>query len=105
MNRTLLKNQAKKALAGNWTWAVALTLLITLLPSFLAFLTFGFGGLLIIFFAASAQMAFLNLLDKQKEENVFTAAFTAFRHGRLMPVLISGLLQSTRIIHTLNIFA
>ncbi len=38
-------------------------------------------------------MAFLNLLDKQKEENVFTAAFTAFRQGRLMPVLISGLLQ------------
>lgn len=93
MNRTDLKNQAKKALADNWTWAVALTLLLSLLPSFLAFLTFGFGGLLSIFFAASAQIAFLNLLDKHKEENIFTAAFTSFRQGRFLPILINSLLQ------------
>lgn len=93
MNRTLLKNQAKEALAGNWTWAVGLTMLLTFLPGIISVLTYGLGGILSLFFFASAQMAFLNLLDKQKEENIFTAFFTAFRQGRLMPVLISGILQ------------
>ncbi|MBF8970700.1 MULTISPECIES: DUF975 family protein [unclassified Streptococcus] len=93
MNRTLLKNQAKEALAGNWTWAVGLTMLLTFLPGIISVLTYGLGGILSLFFFASAQMAFLNLLDKQKEENIFTAFFTAFRQGRFMPVLISGILQ------------
>lgn len=93
MNRTLLKNQAKEALAGNWTWAVGLSMLLTFLPGIISVLTYGLGGILSLFFFASAQMAFLNLLDKQKEENIFTAFFTAFRQGRLMPVLISGILQ------------
>lgn len=93
MNHTELKNQAKNRLSGNWTWAVILTLLSFTLPSILAFLTFGFGGILAIFFTASRQMAFLNLLDQEREEDILTAVFTSFRQGRFVPVLITGLLQ------------
>ena len=93
MNHTELKNQAKNRLSGNWTWAVILTLLTFTLPSMLAFLTSGFGGLLAIFFTASRQMTFLNLLDQEKEEDILTAVFTSFRQGRFVPVLITGLLQ------------
>ncbi|MBF0844225.1 DUF975 family protein, partial [Streptococcus danieliae] len=93
MNHTELKNQAKNRLSGNWTWAVILTLLTFTLPSMLAFLTSGFGGILAIFFTASRQMTFLNLLDQEKEEDILTAVFTSFRQGRFVPVLITGLLQ------------
>ncbi|MCU0082842.1 DUF975 family protein [Streptococcus danieliae] len=93
MNHTELKNQAKNRLANNWTWAIILTLLTFTLPSMLAFLTSGFGGILAIFFTASRQMTFLNLLDQEKEEDILTAVFTSFRQGRFVPVLITGLLQ------------
>lgn len=93
MNHTELKNQAKNRLANNWTWAVILTLLTFTLPSMLVFLTSGFGGILAIFFTASRQMTFLNLLDQEKEEDILTAVFTSFRQGRFVPVLITGLLQ------------
>ncbi|MBF0699986.1 DUF975 family protein [Streptococcus danieliae] len=93
MNQTELKKQAKNRLSGNWTWAVILSLLTFTLPSMLAFLTSGFGGILAIFFTASRQMAFLNLLDQEKEEDILTAVFTSFRQGRFVPVLITGLLQ------------
>ena len=93
MNQTELKKQAKNRLSGNWTWAVILSLLTFTLPSMLAFLTSGFGGIPAIFFTASRQMAFLNLLDQEKEEDILTAVFTSFRQGRFVPVLITGLLQ------------
>lgn len=94
MDRITLKTEAKKALKNNWTWAVVLTLLTGIIAGLLSWITSGFGSIIVSFLMIGFYYSFLDLLDGKKEDNYFTAMFSAFTKGRFVPVLLTWLLTA-----------
>lgn len=94
MNRTELKQTAKDWLRNNWTWAVLLTLLTEVIVNLVTAFTWGIGGLITGVVWASFAFTFLDLIDGHKEDNYFTAMFSAFTNAKFWPVFLTWLLQS-----------
>lgn len=116
MTRAELKAEAKKKLHGNWRWAVAVVLIISLInvivssPSYMQFAVRGnLAGLdykfqihwlleiclsiFIGFFALSYAVTFLNLCDGRRE-NAVKSAFSAFYDNLFIPEFLNYLLQN-----------
>ena len=92
MDRITLKTEAKKALKGNWLWTVILTLLTGIIAGLLSWITSGFGAVVVSFLMIGYYYSFLDLLEEKKEDNYFTAMFSAFTNGRFIPVLLTWML-------------
>lgn len=94
MNRATIKETAKEKLVGNWGWGVLTILIVALVSIFLGLLTSGVGTVVEGLVATGGSLAFLHLVDNRKDNNVFTAAFSAFTEGRALPIFLTWLLES-----------
>lgn len=91
MTRTELKQEAKDVLRGNWTWAILISILGTILADLIDSLTVGIIGYIVYF---GVMFTFLDMIDGKKESNYFTAIFSAFTNRRFIPSLLTSLLST-----------
>lgn len=96
MTRAELKKQAKELLKGNRSYGAILTLLIAavfivmgIIDPKASFITTAVVGLVVI----GPSYAFLQIVDDNKEENIFNALFLGFTNGRFISVFLTYILN------------
>lgn len=117
VTRRDLKQNAKQALRGNWSWAIIVFLINAIIVGILTTcghrvdeLYMNYDGNNIFlqlasplgsvltwigdFFALSLAIAFLKLRDNQKEKKPYMAAFSVFTENRFGPELINFVMTS-----------
>lgn len=94
MDRTTLKSQAKKALKGNWSWGVLMTLLTAIIGGLIGCISYGIAYFISAMLLIGYSYTFLDLMAGKKESNYFTAIFSAFAKERLIPVFLTWLLSA-----------
>lgn len=95
MNLAELRASARKSLAGNWNWAALLTFLAVIISCAVSLLQDDLGNILFALLSISLAYTFLDLADDgTKENNYFTAMFSAFTRDRILPVFINWLLST-----------
>ena len=95
MNLAELRAEARKSLAGNWNWAALLTFLAAIISCAVGLLQDDLGNILFALLSISLAYTFLDLADDgTKENNYFTAMFSAFTRDRILPVFIKWLLST-----------
>lgn len=95
MNLAELRAEARKSLAGNWNWAALLTFLAAIISCAVGLLQDDLGNILFALLSISLAYTFLDLADDgTKENNYFTAMFSAFTRDRILPVFINWLLST-----------
>lgn len=95
MNRPKLRADARTVLRGKWGWAVSLTLLSGVICGAIAWLLDGASALITSIITVGVDFTLLELVDTgRKESNYFTAMFSAFTKGRLVPVFLTWLFSS-----------
>lgn len=95
MNLSELRADARKSLAGNWNWAALLTFLAVIISCAVSLLQDDLGNILFALLSISLAYTFLDLADDgTKENNYFTAMFSAFTRDRILPVFINWLLST-----------
>lgn len=95
MNLSELRADARKSLAGNWNWAALLTFLAAIISCAVGLLQDDLGNILFALLSISLAYTFLDLADDgTKENNYFTAMFSAFTRDRILPVFINWLLST-----------
>lgn len=94
MDRVTLKKEAKTALKGNQTWAVLLTLLVTVIGGLVGIISSGLAAFVSVMLIVGYRFTLLDLKDGYKEENYFTGMFSSFTKGRGIPVFLTWLLSS-----------
>lgn len=95
MNLAELRAEARKSLAENWNWAALLTFLAVIISCAVGLLQDDLGNILFALLSISLAYTFLDLADDgTRENNYFTAMFSAFTRDRILPVFINWLLST-----------
>ena len=66
MDRITLKKEAKTALKGNWTWAVLLTLLVTVIGGLVGIISSGLAAFVSAMLIVGYRFTLLDLKDGYK---------------------------------------